>query len=91
MNDTSERDAVVAWVIGALGWTLHKVDPKPKGKTVYVFWEPDSDGWNTEHKIAVSRLRWRYMQPLGMQHVPELRAKADALWAEYLTQRRKIR
>jgi hypothetical protein len=89
-KDGGERQEVVDWLVSAIGWTLHKVDSKPGGKSVYTFWEGDTNGWNIVHKFRADQLRWRYMMGIGLDHIPALRSKRDAIWAEYLTARRAL-
>lgn len=85
-----EREEVVSWLTGAVGWSLHRIDPQTKGRSVYEFWEADSGGWYTVHKLRADQLRWRYMEHIAFEHIPHLRAAKDALWAEYLAQRAQV-
>ncbi len=83
----SERDDVVAWLSSAVGWKFAKMDSKPGGKSIYEFWEDDGGGWHLVHKMRADQLRWRFVMGIGLEHIPELRAKRDAIWAEYLAGR----
>lgn len=88
---SQERDAVVAWLTGSVGWTLHKIESKTGGRSVYHFWEGDTDGWNNVHRFRADQLRWRYMMGVGFDYIPALRAKRDAIWAEYMQNMQALR
>lgn len=84
MNDASERDAVVDWLVTHVGWTLHKVHPQTKGRSVYEFREDAEAGCYIVHKIRQDNLRWRAMRDIAIHHIPEVCNAVSVIWAGYV-------
>lgn len=84
MNDRTERDAVLAWLTGPVGWDLKSTERASKGRTVYKFYEADSGGVYIVHKMRAADLRWRHVRYIGFSHIKDLREAADRLWADYV-------
>lgn len=85
MTDTSERDAVIDWLVTHVGWTLHKVHPQTKGRTVYEFREDAEAGCYIAHNIRQDNLRWRAVRDIAIHNIPEVRDAVALIWDRYVT------